>query len=213
MAKTIKGMKILVLCPHADDAEVGCGGTLARFIEEGKKIFCVAFSTYEKYFPGKFSEDILRTEIKKATKILGINPKNLILFNYETRVFPAFRQSILDDLIRLRNQLKPDLVILPSTHDVHQDHQVISQEGIRAFRNISIIGYEMFHNNMTFPAKLFIPLTKKHINLKMKAINHYQSQAFRVSLSPISYENLARIRGMQIATEYAEAFEIIRWVI
>lgn len=206
-------MKVLVLCPHADDAELGCGGTLARFIEEEKEVFCVAFSTYEKYSPGEFSGDILRTEIKKATKILGINPKNLILFNYETRLFPAFRQSILDDLMKIGKQLKPDLVILPSTHDVHQDHQVVSQEGIRAFRDISIIGYEMFRNNMTFPAKLFIPLTKEHINLKMKAISHYQSQAFRVSLSPISYENLARIRGIQIGIEYAEAFEVIRWVI
>jgi LmbE family N-acetylglucosaminyl deacetylase len=213
MDKTIKGMKTLVLCPHADDAELGCGGTIARFIEEGKEIFCAAFSTYEKYFPGEFSGDILRTEIKKATKILGINPENLILFNYETRLFPTFRQSILDDLIRLGKQLKPDLVILPSTHDIHQDHQVISQEGIRAFRDISIIGYEMFRNNMTFPAKLFVPLTKEHINLKMTAISHYQSQAFRVSLSPIFYENLARIRGVQIGTEYAEAFEVIRWVI
>lgn len=206
-------MKTLVLCPHADDAELGCGGTLARFIEEKKEVFCIAFSTYEKYSPDKLSGNILKIEIKKATKILGINPKNLILFNYETRLFPAFRQSILDDLIRLGKQLKPDLVILPSTHDMHQDHQVISQEGIRAFRDISIIGYEMFRNNMTFPAKLFIPLTKEHVNLKMKAISRYRSQAFRVSLSPISYENLARIRGMQIRVEYAEAFEIIRWVI
>lgn len=213
MAKTIKGMKVLVLCPHADDAELGCGGTLARFIKEGKEIFCVIFSAGEKNVPREFPGDILRTEIKKATKTLGINPRNLILFNYETRLFPTFRQSILDDLITLEKQLKPDLVILPSMYDIHQDHQVISQEGIRAFRNISIIGYEMFRNNMTFPARLFIALTKEHINLKMKAISHYQSQAFRVSLSPIFYEKLARIRGMQIGVEYAEAFEIIKWVI
>lgn len=124
----IKRNKVLVLCPHADDAELGCGGTLARFIEEGKEIFCVAFSTYEKYVRGEFSGDILKTEIEEATKILGIKPKNLTLFDYETRLFPTFRQSILDNLIRLRKQLKPDLVILPSTHDIHQDHQVISQK-------------------------------------------------------------------------------------
>lgn len=71
----------------------------------------------------------------------------------------------------------------------------------------------MPRNNMTFPVKMFISLTKKHINLKIKAIGCYQSQAFRISLVPIFYENLARIRGMQIGVEYAEAFEIIRWVI
>jgi LmbE family N-acetylglucosaminyl deacetylase len=72
--------KILVLAPHTDDGEIGCGGTIAKFIEEGRKVFYVAFSSTEK--------TILKKEVRKATKILGLTSKNLILFDYEVRNFP-----------------------------------------------------------------------------------------------------------------------------
>lgn len=205
-------MKVLVFCAHIDDAESACGGTIARFIEEGKDVIYVAFSTCGKSVPHGFPRDILKTEVKKATGVLGIKPENLILFDYEVREFPAFRQPILENIVKLGRELKPDLVILPSTYDLHQDHQVISREGIRAFKDISMMGYEMLRNNMTFPTKLFITLTKNHINLKLKAISHYQSQAIR-SLPPMFYMSLAKIRGAQIGVKYAEAFEAIRWVV
>lgn len=204
-------MIVLVLCAHTDDESV-VGGTIARFIEEGKEIIYAAFSICEKSVPPGFPKDILKTEVKKAAGILGIKPENLILFDYEVRDFPAFRQPILEDIVRLEKQFDPDLVILPSTYDPHQDHQVISQEAVRVFKGVSMIGYEMLRNNMTFPTRIFIVLTKKHIELKLKAISCYQSQVTR-SLPHRFYENLAGIRGTQIGVEYAEAFEAIRWVV
>ena len=117
--------KILVLAPHTDDGELGCGGTIARFVEEKKQVFYIAFSSAEKSVSKGLTKDILKKEVRKATKILDLPEKNLILFNYEVRDFPRYRQEILDAMIRLDKKIKPDLILLPSTQDIHQDHQVI----------------------------------------------------------------------------------------
>ena len=130
--------KILVLAPHTDDGELGCGGTIAKLIEEKKQVFYVAFSSAEKSVPKDLPKDILKKEVKKAMRILGLSERNLILFNYEVRNFPKYRQEILEDMIKLNEKIKPDLVLLPSTHDIHQDHQVVSQEGFRAFKSMKI---------------------------------------------------------------------------
>src|ERR1035437_7845693 len=127
----IKNKKILVLAPHTDDGEFGCGGTMARLLEEGNEVYCAAFSACEQSVLKEFPSDILITEVKAASEKLGIKPANLILFNYEVRTFNFRRQEILDDLIKLRAQIKPDIIFMPSANDIHQDHYTISQEGLR----------------------------------------------------------------------------------
>jgi len=206
--------KILILAPHTDDGELGCGGTIAKFIEEKKEVFYIALSSAEKSVPKGFPRDILKKEIKKATKILGIPPQNLILFDYPVRKFLSNRQEILEDMVKLEKKIKPDLVFLPSTYDTHQDHQVISQEGFRAFKTTSILGYEIPWNNLIFNTTAFILIKKKHLKKKIQAMACYKSQSKRAYASQKFIESLAITRGRQIGTNYyAEAFEVIRWVI
>ena len=101
--------KILILAPHTDDGEFGCGGSISKWIEEGKEVFYATFSACKQSVLPQFPEDILITEVKAATATLGIPSKNLILYDYEVRTFNYRRQEILDDLIKLRTKLKPDL--------------------------------------------------------------------------------------------------------
>jgi len=205
--------RILVLAPHTDDGEFGCGGAIVRFIEEKKEVFYVAFSAAEESVPPGIPKDILKSEVREATKILGIPSNNLILFNYRVRNFPAHRQEILENMVQLENKLKPEIVLLPSTLDTHQDHQVISQEGFRAFKKNSIIGYEIPWNNLTFTTNMFISLEKKYIRRKIEALKCYKSQSSRIYAGEEFIWNLAKVRGSQIGVEYAEVFEVIRWVI
>lgn len=204
---------VLVLAPHTDDGEFGCGGAIARFAEEGRQVYYVAFSSAKKSVPKGMPADILKREVRRATKILGIDPHNLILMNYPVREFPTYRQQILEDMISLRDKLNPDLVLLPSTNDTHQDHQTVSQEGFRAFKKISIIGYEMPYNNMNFSTSMFTVLTEGQMQKKLQALKCYRSQAGRIYVSDDFITGLARVRGTQIGVSYAEAFEVIRWVI
>lgn len=205
--------KILILAPHTDDGEFGCGGSINRWAGEGKEVYYIAFSSAEKSVPAGMPKDILKKEVREATRVLGIPPDNLILFDYPVREFPSYRQQILEDMVRLGSELKPDLVLLPSTADTHQDHQTISQEGFRAFKRISMIGYEMPYNNLSFSTNLFVALEERHVNQKIEALKCYKSQVDRIYAAEDFIKSLARVRGTQIGIEYAEVFEVIRWVI
>ncbi len=205
--------RILVLAPHTDDGEFGCGGTLRRWIEEGKEVYYAAFSSAERSVRQGMPADILKKEVREAIKILGIPSDNLILLDYQVRDFPLHRQSILDAMISLRDRISPDLVLLPSNTDTHQDHQTVAQEGFRAFKNISMVGYEMPWNNLDFSTNLFVSLAEKHIASKIAALRCYKSQSGKNYAREDFIRGLARVRGVQIGVEYAEVFEVIRWVI
>jgi N-acetylglucosamine malate deacetylase 1 len=205
--------RILVLAPHTDDGEFGCGGTIAKLVAEKAEVFYAAFSVCELSVPSHLPKNILETEVKNATGVLGIKSKNLKIFRYGVRNFESYRQQILDDLVCLRNEIEPDLILMPSPHDIHQDHCTIGLEGVRAFKHISILGYELPWNNLTFNTQSFVFLEEEHLNKKIEALKCYQSQSNRVYASESFIRSLAITRGTQIGAKYAEAFEAIRWII
>jgi LmbE family N-acetylglucosaminyl deacetylase len=205
--------KVLVLAPHTDDGEFGCGGTIAKLIEEGHDVYYAAFSACQQSVLPQFPPDILITEVKAATKVLGIKSENLLLFDYDVRTFGYHRQAILDDMIKIRSEIKPDLIFMPDLHDIHQDHNTIAVEGLRAFKFSSILSYELPWNNLSFNTRCFIHLDEKQIQTKVIALQQYQSQAHRSYSDEEFIRSLARTRGVQISTRYAETFEVVRWII
>ena len=156
--------------------------------------------------------DTLEQECKKATASLGIPPSQLILFNYEVRELPASRQIILEEMLQLNKQIKPDLVLLPAKSDIHQDHQVIHQEGMRAFKNTTFAGYELPWNNYSFRTSFFMRLTEKHLTKKITALKKYKSQSHRSYMQEDFIRSLAKVRGVQCNSKYAEAFEIYKLI-
>lgn len=200
--------RILILAPHTDDGELGCGGSIARFSQEHKEVYYAAFSTCSKSLPASASGDTLEKECRSATRELGIDASRLVIFDFEVREFPARRQAILEELIRLNMQLEPDLVFLPSAHDIHQDHQVIQREGLRAFKNKTVLGYELPWNQREFHANFYLRLSKEQLDRKVNAIGHYQSQAHRNYMQEDFIRSLARVRGIQSGNDWAEAFTL-----
>ena len=211
MLENIK--KVLVLAPHTDDGELGAGGFIAKLIENKAEVYYAAFSTAEESVPEGFPKDILKSEVQNATQKLGVKPQNLIILDYKVRKLNYERQNILEDMVKLRNEINPDLVLMPSLNDLHQDHITIANEGLRAFKRTTILGYELIWNNLNFNTAAFVKLNKKHIDLKCLALNEYNSQKGRDYLSSEFITSLARTRGVQIGTEYAEAFEVIRLIL
>jgi LmbE family N-acetylglucosaminyl deacetylase len=203
---------VYVLAPHTDDGELGAGATIAKLIEKGANVYYFAFSTAETSVPEGFPKDILKTEVINATRKLGIPKENVIIYNYEVRKLNYARQEILEDLMKRRKLLQPDLVLMPSLNDIHQDHSTIAQEGLRAFKGTSILGYELIWNNLTFDTTSFVKLDKKYIQAKCDALKEYKSQGSRDYMSEEFIFALARTRGVQIGSTYAESFEVIRWV-
>jgi LmbE family N-acetylglucosaminyl deacetylase len=155
----------------------------------------------------------LAEEVKRATELLGVSKENLILYDYDVRHFPAIRQTILEEMVALEKQIKPDLVLMPCSTDIHQDHQTIYAEGLRAFKRTTILGYELPWNNLSFTTNTFVTLNENNVQQKIKALNEYESQKSRSYLNADFIRSLAKTRGVQIAADYAEAFELIRWII
>lgn len=201
---------VLVLAPHTDDGELGLGATIKLLTECGKKVTYVAFSTAQQSVPDGFPKDVLSQEVKKATNKLGISEENLLIFNYEVRKLGYVRQEILENLILLKRNNAFDLVFIPSPHDIHQDHVTIAQEGIRAFKNTTILGYELIWNNLTFNSQCFVAVENRHLCAKINALRQYNSQGSKDYLSEDFVISLARARGVQAGCQYAEAFEVIR---
>jgi len=106
---------ILVLSPHTDDGELGCGASINRYAEEGNTIIHIAFSVCKESLATGLLPDTLATEAKKANAVLGVKPENLLLLDYPVRRFDDNRQSILDEMIALQKQYKPTTVFIPST--------------------------------------------------------------------------------------------------
>ena len=204
--------RILVLAPHTDDGELGCGGTISRMVEEGREVYYAAFSTAAESVPPPFPPDILEKEVREGTKVLGIPAANLLVYKYRVRHLPHMRQEILEELVRMKREIDPATVFLPSAQDLHQDHQTIHLEGLRAFKTVTVLGYELPWNNLSFDYRHFCILTRAHVQTKVAALRCYQSQQHRSYTQEDFIWSWARTRGGQIMVEYAEAFDVLRWV-
>src|SRR5215468_2850970 len=168
--------RVLVLAPHTDDGEFGCGGTMVRLVEEGSEVRYVAFSIATRSLPEGFAPDTLAREVREATAELGIPDANLTVHDFDVRTFPSRRQEILELLVAVWDEWRPDVVFQPSTHDVHQDHQTIAQEGLRAFKRTTILGYEIPWNNYEFSYGAYVALERRHLERKIAAVERYASQ-------------------------------------
>ena len=201
---------ILILAPHTDDGELGCGAAIAKYIAQGKQVKYVAFSTCSQSLPQHLPADTLAAECRNATKALGI--QNLRLFDFEVRMLLFHRQEILEALIKLNQQLQPETVFIPAQHDVHQDHQVVYAEGLRAFKNCNVLGYELPWNNFQFCPTYFEKVSEVDLSQKQKALAEYHSQSQRKYMSADFIRSLATVRGIQANAAFAEAFEVYRLI-
>ena len=204
--------KALVLAPHTDDGEFGCGGTMARLVETGCEVRYVAFSIATRSLPDGFAPDTLAREVREATAELGIPVEQLNVHDFDVRTFPERRQAILELLVALWDEWQPDVVFQPSLHDIHQDHQTIAQEGLRAFKRTTILGYEIPWNNFDFAYQWYVSLEARHIERKVAALEKYASQQHRRYANPEYVWNVARTHGINVNREYAECFQVYRIV-
>lgn len=204
--------RVLVLSPHTDDGELGAGGFIARLIESGSEVKYVGFSACEESVPAEFPKDILRVECVDACAELGLEAEMVSIFNYQVRRFSESRQDILDDMISIRSSFSPQLILCPSLGDVHQDHSVIAQEAVRAFKKNCLLSYELPWNNFSFNNHLGVRLDQRHIDKKINAILKYKSQGHRDYMREDYIVGAAKMRGCQLGVSFSEMYEVIRWI-
>ena len=204
--------RVLVLAPHTDDGEFGCGGTMARLREAGVDVRQIAFSTASRSLPPGFPPDTLEREVREASRTIGLADDALTVHDFEVRTFPAVRQEILELLIEVARTVEPDVVLAPSVGDIHQDHGVIAAEALRAFKRTTLLAYEIPWNTFRFHRQAYVLLQDRHLERKVQALACYRSQQHRNYANEEYIRNLARTHGIEIGRPYAECFEVVRWV-
>lgn len=204
-------MRILVISPHADDAELGAGSSISRFIREGHEVTVYLLITKEK-FPENFPIKDRINEFKASMKVLGV--RDYRVDEYPVREIYKYRQEILDKLIKIREEINPDIVLIPSLSDIHQDHQVAALEGYRAFnRRSNILSYELPWNTTKFMPSYYIKVKEEDVKNKIEALDRYESQKLlnRRYFNPEFLRAQLIFRGVQCNSNYAEAFEVLHW--
>lgn len=213
MLSVLNGIqRALVLCAHTDD-EFGCAGTMVRLTELGVKVRYLALSRCEESVPAGFPPDVLEHECRACVRAIGVDAEAIEVGGFPVRYFPDHRQPILERFYQLNKDYQPDVVFLPSSFDNHQDHATVYAEGFRAFKRSTLLGYELPQNVTSFENSAFVCLSDEQLKRKIDALASYQSQGFRSYAAPAYIEGLARVRGVQCGSLFAEAFEAIRVIV
>lgn len=197
---------ILAVGAHPDDVEMGCGGSLAAAKESGARIHIAVLSRCEDEDPVG-EKEMRAKECVAAGAILGATP---LVFGLPNRELPEHRTEVMSILEDLQERLRPDLVLLPSLDDPHQDHQAVAHAVVRTFRRKeTLLQYEILrHGSNTFTPTLFVDITDT-LERKIQALREYRSQfKSRAYFDENSFRSLARTRGAQSGCEYAEGFMV-----
>jgi LmbE family N-acetylglucosaminyl deacetylase len=215
---------ILILSPHADDEILGCGGFISKYSKLNYHINVLILTNANKGAPEIYPPELIkkvRNEAKSANNLIGTKKlffENLPAINLNN--YPFYK--ITDIIDKYIADLNPEVVLIPSANDIHDDHKIIFKAAKVSLRpnkkkNLKkILSYEVLsetewnEDGKSFNPNYFVCLEKSDINKKVKAFLKYKSQVKKFP-HPRSKEgiiNLSRVRGSQAFTEYAEAFKV-----
>lgn len=222
-------MTVLVLAPHADDEVLGVGGTIARLSANDQKVV-VAVLTGIGPDPHPFVKpeavDTVRAECLRASEILGVSR---VIFGELPTVCldttPVWQTNkVIQEIIE---EVKPDQLYIPFSHDLHKDHGAVAYGAIVAARPYLSLGKSikrvLIYETLTethlsppyldagFQPNLFVDISD-YLDTKLAAMREYQSQIQDNTLprSEKGLTVLANFRGMHAGVNAAEAFVIAR---
>lgn len=201
------GKKVCFIGAHPDDIEIGCGALIAR-IAGKTDVRCVTFSDNQKNpLLGH-----LTGEHYASMETLGVPRERVDLFDFETRRFQEHRQEILEAMINILHEDDPDIVFVHSKSDVHQDHGVLTQEALRAFRGRTVLGFDVIRSSYGFFPDFLVGVDEADVQKKLAALACYKTYEGKYYFSPdVTRATLIR-NGAICERPYAEGFDILRIV-
>src|SRR5690606_14648184 len=114
---------------------------------------------------------------------LGLRDDQIEVGSFETRRFPDFRQEILEKMLQLKRQLKPQIVFVHTAQDIHQDHVTLTQEALRAFRGTTVLGYDVLRSSYGFFPHFLVEVSAAGVKKKIEALSKYTTYAERYYFS------------------------------
>ncbi len=201
------GKRILFLGAHPDDIELGCGA-LIHHIASSSDLLCVTLSDNQK---NPQLKNVVE-EAYRSMEVLGV-PRDRVRFGpFTTRVFPQDRQEILEYLLQLRSDYSPDLIFVHSRRDVHQDHRTMTDESLRAFRGISVLGFDVVRSSHGFFPHFLVEVTEQDVEAKVKALSQYETYRDKYYFNCELTRAILVRHGALAERPFAEGFDILRIV-
>jgi LmbE family N-acetylglucosaminyl deacetylase len=202
--RTASTRKVLCLGAHADDIEIGCGGTVLRWLEEHDhlEIYWVVLSSDQKR---------KKEALKGADLFLqGARKKTILVESFRDGFFPYVGAAIKEYFEALKQRVSPDLVLTHYRKDLHQDHRLVSDLTWNTFRRELILEYEIpkYDGDLGQP-NLFSHLTEAVCHKKIRHIlDVYKTQTQKDWLTEDTLRAMLRLRGVESRApgKYAEAF-------
>jgi LmbE family N-acetylglucosaminyl deacetylase len=201
------GKRILFLGAHPDDIELGCGALIHQIVKK-TEILCVTLSDNQK------NPDLknVKSEHRKSMKTLGV-PDNKVVFGpFTTRVFPDARQEILEYFLGLRHAFQPDLIFVHSKQDVHQDHLTMTDEALRAFRGITVLGFDVVRSSYGFFPHFLVEVSEEDVQKKIEALSQYETYRDKYYFNSELTRSIMVRHGALAEVPFAEGFDILRIV-
>jgi LmbE family N-acetylglucosaminyl deacetylase len=201
------GKRVLFLGAHPDDIELGCGALL-HHITKQTDVLCVTLSDNQK------NPDLknVANEHYRSMSVLGIPKEKIILGPFTTRIFPDSRQEILEYFLKLRKDFQPDLIFVHSKNDLHQDHLTMTDEALRAYRGITVLGYDVVRSSYGFFPHFIVEVTEEDVNKKIEALSQYETYRDRYYFNVELTRSIMVRHGALAECPFAEGFDILRIV-
>lgn len=197
-------LRILCLGAHADDIEIGCGGTVLHLLETYTvaQVDWVVFASNENR----------HAEARRAAEALlgDAGRADVEILDFEDGFLPYQGEAVKRYFEELKGRCAPDLILTHFEADRHQDHRLVNQLTWNTFRDHAILEYEVpkFDGDLGNPS-VFVPLSRETLDRKIEVLQTcYPSQETKRWFDPEVFRSLCRIRGMECHSPsgYAEAF-------
>ncbi|MEW5830735.1 MAG: PIG-L family deacetylase [Chloroflexota bacterium] len=201
------GKRVLLIGAHPDDIELGAGA-LMHHIRGKSEILCVTLSDNQK----NPSLQKVVEEHRASMAVLGVKPENDLIETFETRKFPDARQEVLEYLLKLRREFKPEIIFCHSPNDIHQDHNVVTQEALRAYRGLTVLGFDVVRSSYNFFPHFLVEVTAEDVDKKIEALSQYRTYHDKYYFDPALLRATMIRHGALAERDFAEGFDILRVV-
>jgi LmbE family N-acetylglucosaminyl deacetylase len=193
--------RVLAIGCHADDVEIGCGGTLLALTRSRPGLhvtWIVLAATGERADEARASA---------AAFMADAGETDVRVLEFRESFLPYHGGDVKDAFETLKDAA-PDLVFTHTRDDLHQDHRLVCELTWNTFRDHVILEYEIpkYDGDIGSP-NVFVPLDDELVDRKLRLLReHFPSQADKHWFDDELFRSLLRLRGMESATRYAEAF-------
>jgi len=208
-------MNVLAIGSHFDDVELGCGGALARHAKHGDKVYVYVatvsgFTNYNNEVVR--SNDVAYNEAKAAMSALGVT--ELICGKFKTLEI-EFVDALNMEILRIINEKSIEKVYTHWIGDIHHDHQAVARASLHSCRHVPrLLMYRSnwYHTPSDFHGNFYVDITDTW-DLKEKAVRAHVSEMERTGNKWLQFfMNEALNAGQRIGVQYAEVYELLKWL-